>query len=99
MRKIAKLGAFAGQMVDVGVKSIDIAFEGEVAELNIKPLAQAALAGALKPMLQDVNMVSAPAVAKERGITVSESRQEESEVYESLIRNTVTTEMGVPTGR
>ena len=39
-------------------------------------------------------MVSAPAVAKERGITVSESRQEISPVYDSLIRITVTTEMG-----
>ena len=39
-------------------------------------------------------MVSAPAVAKERGITVSESRQDTSPVYDSLIRITVTTEMG-----
>ena len=54
----------------------------------------AALAGFLRPMLSEVNMVSAPAVAKERGITVSESRQETSPVYDSLIRITVTTEMG-----
>jgi D-3-phosphoglycerate dehydrogenase len=39
-------------------------------------------------------MVSAPAVAKERGITVSESRQDDSPIYESLIRITVTTEKG-----
>ena len=39
-------------------------------------------------------MVSAPAVAKERGITVSESRQEDSPIYESLVRITVTTEKG-----
>jgi D-3-phosphoglycerate dehydrogenase len=89
-----KLGAFAGQMVDVGVKAIDIAFEGEVATLNTKPLASAALAGVLKPMLEEVNMVSAPAVAKDRGISVSESRQEDSPVYDSLVRVTVTTELG-----
>ena len=40
-----KLGAFAGQMVDVGLKAIDIAYEGEVAALNVKPLTAAALAG------------------------------------------------------
>jgi D-3-phosphoglycerate dehydrogenase len=45
-------------------------------------------------MLAEVNMVSAPAVAKERGITVSESRQEDSPIYESLMRITVTTEKG-----
>jgi D-3-phosphoglycerate dehydrogenase len=89
-----KLGAFAGQMVDFGVKAVDIAFEGEVAKLNVKPLAAAALSGVLRPMLAEVNMVSAPAVAKERGVTVSESRQDLSPVYDSLIRITVTTEMG-----
>jgi len=89
-----KLGAFAGQMVDFGVKAIDIAYEGEVAALNVKPLTATALAGLLRPMLSEVNMVSAPAVAKERGITLSESRQEASPVYESLMRITVTTELG-----
>jgi D-3-phosphoglycerate dehydrogenase len=89
-----KLGALAGQMVDFGVKAVDIAFEGEVAKLNTKPLAAAALAGVLRPMLAEVNMVSAPAVAKERGVVVSDSRQEASPIYESLIRITVTTEKG-----
>jgi len=74
-----KLGAFAGQMVDFGIKAIDIAYEGEVSALNVKPLTAAALAGVLRPMLEDVNMVSAPAVAKERGI---------------VMRITVTTELG-----
>jgi len=89
-----KLGAFAGQMVDVGLKGIDVAFEGHLAALNVKPLTAAALAGVLRPMLAEINMVSAPAVAKERGITVSESRQELSPVYDSLMRITVLTEMG-----
>ena len=39
-------------------------------------------------------MVSAPAVAKERGITVSESRQDDSPIYDNLMRITVTTEKG-----
>ena len=89
-----RLGAFAGQMVDAGLKGVDIAFEGDVAALNVKPLTAAALAGVLRPMLAEINMVSAPAVAKERGITVSESRQESSPVYENLMRVTVVTDMG-----
>jgi D-3-phosphoglycerate dehydrogenase len=89
-----KLGGFAGQMVDFGIKAIDIAYEGDVAVLNVKPLTAAALAGVLRPMLAEINMVSAPAVAKERGITVSESRQDDSPVYDSLMRITVTTEKG-----
>ena len=89
-----KLGALAGQMVDVGLKSIDIAYEGDVAGLNVKPMTAAALAGVLRPMLAEINMVSAPAVAKERGITLSESRQEQSPVYDNLMRITVTTQLG-----
>ena len=89
-----KLGALAGQMVDFGVKAIDIAYEGDVAQLNTKPLTAAGLAGVLRPMLAEINMVSAPAVAKERGITVSESRQDDSAIYDSLMRITITTEKG-----
>ncbi|MDQ2860997.1 MAG: phosphoglycerate dehydrogenase [Pseudomonadota bacterium] len=87
-----KLGALAGQMVDENLKGIAIAFEGDVASLNVKPLTAAALAGVLRPMLAQINMVSAPAVARERGITVSESRQETSPTYETLMRVTVATD-------
>jgi D-3-phosphoglycerate dehydrogenase len=89
-----KLGAFAGQMIDAGLKSIEIAYEGDVAKLNVKPLTSAALAGVLRPMLAEINMVSAPAVAKERGIVVTESRQEDSPTYDSLVRITVTSDSG-----
>src|SRR5205807_2121587 len=40
-----KLGLMAGQMVDFGIKAIELAYEGEVAKLNAKPLTAAALAG------------------------------------------------------
>src|SRR6202000_231254 len=89
-----KLGAFAGQMIDAGLKSIEIAYEGDLAKLNVKPLTAAALAGVLRPMLEEVNMVSAPAVAKERGVTVQEVRQETSPTYDSLLRITVVSDSG-----
>jgi D-3-phosphoglycerate dehydrogenase len=43
-------------------------------------------------MLQDINVVSAPIVAKERGIVVEEVTREAAGDYESLITVTVTTE-------
>jgi len=89
-----KLGAFAGQMIDAGLKSIEIVYEGDLAKLNVKPLTAAALAGVLRPMLEEVNMVSAPAVAKERGVTVQEVRQETSPTYDSLLRITVVSDSG-----
>ncbi len=88
-----RLGAFAGQMVD-SLKGVEIAYLGEVAGLNVRPMTAAALAGVLRPMLAEINMVSAPEVARARGITVSEVRQERSPVYDSVVRITLTTDMG-----
>ena len=65
-----KLGAFAGQLTETSIQAVEIVYAGTVASLNLKALTQAALAGLLKPALPDVNMVNAPAVAKERGIVV-----------------------------
>ena len=65
-----------------------------MAKLNVKPLTAAALAGVLRPMLAEINMVSAPAVAKERGVTVQEVRQETSPTYDSLVRITVVSDSG-----
>ena len=54
-------------------------------------LTSAALAGILQPMLGTVNMVSAPVVARERGIKVDEVKQTQRGAYETYIRLTVKT--------
>src|SRR4051794_30790087 len=86
-----KLGSFAGQLTESGVVKVQIAYEGAVAGMNTKALTSAAIAGLLRPMLQDVNVVSAPVVAKDRGIVVEEVTREAQGDYESLITVTVTT--------
>jgi D-3-phosphoglycerate dehydrogenase len=87
-----KLGSFAGQLTETGLTKVQIAYEGTVAAMNTKALTSAALAGLLRPMLQDVNVVSAPIVAKERGIVVEEMTREGDCDYEALITVNVTTE-------
>jgi D-3-phosphoglycerate dehydrogenase len=87
-----KLGSFAGQLTETGISKVQLTYEGAVAQMNTKALTSAALAGLLRPMLGDVNVVSAPIVAKERGIVVEEVTREMPEDYESLITVTVTTE-------
>jgi D-3-phosphoglycerate dehydrogenase len=89
-----KLGSFAGQLTETGITRVQIAYEGTVASMNTKALTSAALAGLLRPMLQDVNVVSAPIVAKERGIVVEEMTREGDCDYESLITVTVDTQQG-----
>jgi D-3-phosphoglycerate dehydrogenase len=87
-----RLGSFAGQLTETGISKVQVAYEGAVAQMNTKALTSAALAGLLRPMLGDVNVVSAPVAAKERGIVVEEVTREMPEDYESLITVTVTTE-------
>ncbi len=87
-----KLGSFAGQLTETGINKVQIAYEGNVAQMNTKALTSAAIAGLLRPMLQNVNVVSAPIVAKERGIVVEEMTREAAGDYESLITVTVVTE-------
>src|SRR5213082_1065065 len=87
-----KLGSFAGQLTETGIKKVQISYEGHVAEMKIKALTSAVLSGLLRPMLGDVNVVSAPVVAKERGMVVDEVTRTAQSDYESLITVTVTTE-------
>ena len=87
-----RLGAFAGQLTETAIKSVELVFEGHAADLNTRALTQAALAGLLKPALSDVNMVNAPIVARERGIQVSEVRRTQHGAYEGYMMIKVTTE-------
>ena len=59
--------------------------------MNTRALTSAALSGVLQPMLGTVNMVSAPVVARERGIKVDEVKQTQRGAYETYIRLTVKT--------
>jgi D-3-phosphoglycerate dehydrogenase len=87
-----RLGSFAGQLTESGIKEVRITYEGEVSGLKIKALTAAAIAGVLRPQLQDVNVVSAPVVAKERGIAIEEiTRSDDDSDYESLITLTIVT--------
>ena len=88
-----QLGSFAGQLTETGIQSVTLEYEGEVAEMNTRALTNAALTGLLKPLLEDVNMVSAPVIAKERDMAVEEVKREESRgVFETYIRLTIKTE-------
>ncbi len=86
-----KLGSFAGQLTESGVSKVRLSYEGAVAQMNTRALTSAAIAGLLRPMLQEVNVVSAPLVAKERGIVVEETTREMAGDYDSLITVTVET--------
>ncbi len=87
-----QLGGFAGQVTQSGISSVTIEYEGLAAELNTKPITAVVLKGLLSPMLEGVNMVSAPAIAKERDIDVAVVKHDRPTEYQTLVSLTVTTE-------
>ena len=87
-----QLGMFAGQLTESAIEGVEIEYVGEVSELNVAPLTSAIIAGLLRPLLSDVNMVSAPAMAKERGISVSEVKRDSKGAFDSYIRLSLKTE-------
>ncbi|KDB01820.1 3-phosphoglycerate dehydrogenase, partial [Defluviimonas sp. 20V17] len=86
------LGTFTGQMTDEPIKAVNVLYDGAVAEMNLAALNCAVIAGIMKATNPDVNMVSAPIVAKERGMKISTTNQAKSGVFDAYIKVTVVTE-------
>jgi D-3-phosphoglycerate dehydrogenase len=63
-----------------------------VAELNTRPLTAIALKGLLGPLMESVNMVNAPVIARERDIKVTEVKRGEHDLYQTLITLSVVTD-------
>jgi D-3-phosphoglycerate dehydrogenase len=87
-----RLGSFAGQLTDDAIVKVTITYEGAVATLKTKALTSAAIAGLLRPTLAEVNVVSAPSVAAQRGIVIEEATRGGRPDYESFVTLTVTTQ-------
>ena len=87
-----RLGSFAGQLTDAPIQQVRIVYEGAAAELKTKALTASALAGLMRPTLSSINVVSAPAIAKERGMVVDEITRAAQSDYESLITLTIVTD-------
>ncbi len=86
------LGSFIGQMTDEPIKAINILYDGTVAAMNLAALNSAVIAGVMRTANPEVNLVSAPVVAKERGIQISTTRQEKTGVFDAYIKVTMVTE-------
>ena len=93
----SQMGSLAGQIIESSITSVTIEYEGNVADLNTRPITSSLLAGLLTPVLNGVNMVNAPILARDRGMKVVEVRQEQHGEYQTLVRTTVATENSTQT--
>ncbi len=89
-----KLGLFVGQVARAGVDKLSIVYEGVVAFQKTRAITSAAISGLLRPILEDVNPVSAPILAKERGLAIEEITREAQGDYESLVTLSAHTAQG-----
>lgn len=88
-RMVAQLGE--GQM-----SSIDIGYEGEIANYDMTALKAAAIGGLLEGISEErINIVNANIVAQRRGLRVTEHKDTACENYASLITVSVATSAGV----
>ena len=87
------LGAFVGQLTEEAIEEITLTYNGAPKDMNVSALNCAAIAGVMKATNPDVNMVSAPVLAKERGIDISTVTQDKTGVFDGYIRLVVKTDL------
>jgi D-3-phosphoglycerate dehydrogenase len=81
-----RLAILARQLSPAAFDCLSLTYAGEIAAWDCSPIRTAALAGILEAVTdQRVNAVNADLVARERGLTVRETRTDASEPWASLV--------------
>jgi len=86
------LGLLVRQITSGAEQVIEIVACGELADLNLSPLAVAVTKGILRCSIEGVNYVNAPMLAEKRGISIKKSTSTDSESYLSLLKVILTTD-------
>ena len=76
-----RLGQFMSSYVHGSPSAIEIEYSGDLGVTDTYPVTAAVLSGYLTPLVESVNMVSAPSQLKARGISCSEKRSAATSDY------------------
>ncbi len=80
------IGAMHAQLVGGHIKRVKIRYVGDLIKYDLSPFTVSIMKGMLTPILQEtVNFVNALVIAKERGISIIESKTGEVQDFASLI--------------
>ncbi len=81
-----RMGKIGSARLPEGFKKVRVTFKGKLAGRDSSYVTRSLLRGLLEHALGDeVNLVSSVSMAKERGISVEETKSEDSDSYESLL--------------
>jgi D-3-phosphoglycerate dehydrogenase len=90
-----RLGRILTGLAEAPMRRLAVDYVGRVAEADTRVLTLAAVKGALTGVVHEpVSYVNAPAIARERGLEVSERRSPESQDYVNLVVVRASTEAG-----
>ncbi len=81
-----RMGRLAGQVTAGPVTSLAVTYQGEMNEHDVAPITAALAKGLLSIALGDkVNAISAPALAAERGIAITETKTDRASEFANFI--------------
>jgi len=88
-----KMGCLAIHLAEGRINGVDIAYNGEISEVDSKMLTTAVIKGLLNSILTErINYVNAPGIAKSRGIKIKEMKSKDTANFANLITVTVHTD-------
>ncbi len=90
-----RMGQFIGQTMRPGYSRVTISFQGMAAGINRKALINTILQGLLSQSFEEVNVVNAAMLARDRGIEIVEQASEQAGNFSTLIRLQVEGDEGV----
>ncbi len=88
-----KIGKFIGQIVDDVIVKMEVSYLGEIAKIDPSPLSTVILKGILESINPEgtVNFVNAPLIAKEKGLSITETKNEDIKDFANSIVVKITT--------
>ena len=82
-------GKIAAELLGERIESVEVTYEGDIAEEDVELVTASALKGVFTPLEWQVNSVNAPQLAEDRGIDVTESKTRQTDDFQSLVSVTV----------
>jgi len=90
-----RMGNLYAQMGGDHILGVELSYSGEIADHNTAYVKAAALKGLLSPIsAESVNLVNAQTLAKERGWSIAERREADTQHFTSLITLNIATKTG-----
>ncbi|HXC51192.1 MAG TPA: phosphoglycerate dehydrogenase [Candidatus Limnocylindrales bacterium] len=81
-----KIGCLHAQLAGCAPNEIVISYNGEVADLDVRPVNAAVLKGLLSSVLDvPLNAVNAPFLAKDRGVKITEVKNRDSKAFSNSV--------------